>query len=289
MSFAVFTDCSSNLPGYLLRDLDINIMPCTYMVDGALVSYDGNLDNFDYKSFYDSLRAGRMITTALMNFEFFIEHFTPTLEAGQDIVYIGLSSGISGTYHASTMAAAELMSRYPGRKVHAIDSRGAGLGVGILTCLAADYRNEGMTSDQAAEKLNYAADHLCQYFTVDDLMFLRRTGRITTTIAAVGTLLGIKPLLWGNENGAIVDIGKFRGRRRAIDAIVKKYAEKVREAGVQRVAISHGDCPDDAEEIARRVREIAEPRELIICPHEPLTGSHVGPGMLALFFFGKER
>ena len=289
MSFTVFTDCSANLPGSLLRDLDIKVIPCTYMVDGKLVSYDGDLDNFDYKTYYDMLREGANVTTTLLNTDVFCECFTPILENGNDIVYIALSSAVSGTYNASTIAARELSESYPERKIRTVDSKGAGLGVGALACLAADYRNEGLNADEAADKLDYAAEHLCQYFTVDDLMFLRRTGRISTPLAAVGTLLGIKPLLWGNEKGAIVECGKCRGRRRVIDAIVQKYVEKIRFPKKQRVFISHGDCLDDAEELARRVREVAEPRELIICPHEPMTGSHVGPGMLALFFFGNER
>ena len=289
MSFAVFTDCSSNLPGWLLRELDITVLPCTYMVDGKLVSYDGNLDNFNFKSFYNSLREGKVVSTSLYNSDYFIEHFTPVLESGVDILYVSLSSGVSGTYNAATLAVQELSEHFPERTVRAVDSRGAGLGVGLLTCLASDYRNDGLDVNEAADELEDAANHLCQYFTVDDLMFLRRTGRIRTTVAAVGTLLGIKPMLWGNEKGEIVDIGKFRGRRRAIDAIVKKYVEKVRDPGMQRIFISHGDCLEEAEELARRVEEAAPPRELIICPHEPFTGSHVGPGMLALFFLGKER
>lgn len=289
MSFAVFTDCSSNLPGWLLRELDITVLPCTYMLDGTPVDYGGNLDTFDFKSFYNSLREGKVATTSLYNSEIFVEHFSPTLSAGTDIIYVSLSSGVSGTYNASLLAVRELSERFPDRTVRAVDSRGAGLGVGLLACLAADYRNDGLDVNEAADKLENAADHLCQYFTVDDLMYLRRTGRIRTTVATVGTLLGIKPLLWGNENGQIVDIGKLRGRRRAIDAIVKKYSEKVRDAGNQRVFISHGDCIEDADELARKVSEVAAPRELIICPHEPMTGSHVGPGMLALFFIGDER
>ncbi len=289
MPFAIFTDCGANLPGSLIEPNEIHVIPCTYTVDGESVDYDGVLEHFDCKKFYDMLRAGKVVKTALFNTETFIDAFTPTLQSGLDVIYIGLSSGISGTYHASTLAAAELAERFPERKIRTVDSRGAGLGIGALVCVAADLRREGLTTDEAADRLEYAVDHLCQYFTVDDLMFLRRTGRINTPMAAIGTLLGIKPLLWGNENGQIVDIGKFRGRRRAIDAIVAKYAEKVRNAEIQRVFISHGDCIEDAEELARRVRETAEPKELIICPHEPMTGSHVGPGMLALFFFGFER
>ena len=287
--FSIFTDCGSNLSRALITEHDINVIPCNYLVDGEPVHYDGDLDAFDYKKFYDSLRHGSVVTTTLFNQDVFTEAFAPTLERGGDIIYIGLSSGISGTYHASTLAARELMEKYPGRRVRAVDSRGAGLGVGLLCCLADDYRRDGFSVDEAADKLESAVDRLCQYFTVDDLMFLRRTGRISTALAAMGTILGIKPMLWGNEKGQIVECGKFRGRKRVIDAIAEKYRTKVINPELQRVFISHGDCEDEARELGRRICGIARPRELYILPHEPLTGSHVGHGMLALFFIGDTR
>ena len=289
MPFLIYADCSANLPPKLAKEHDIKIIPCTYSVDGVPVSYDGDLDSFDFKSYYDSLRAGAVVTTSLYNQHTFINAFAPELGKGYDVVYISMSSGISGTYHSSTLAASHLMSEFPGRVVRTVDSKGAGLGIGLLCCLCDDDRRGGRTADEAADRLDGDVERLCQYFTVDDLMFLRRTGRISTPLAAIGTLLGIKPMLWGNETGHIVECGKYRGRKRVIDAIIEKYKTKAQHVEYQRVFISHGDCADDAEEIRRRILEFSNPKELYVCPHEPLTGSHVGPGMLSLFFLGDSR
>ena len=289
MSFALFTDGCSNLPGKLLRELNIRVLPCTYTVEGESVTYSGDIEQFDSKEFYDKLRSGLQIKTSLLNAQLFMDHFRPALEQGLDVVYVGLSSGVSGTFQASCMAAEELMEEFPGRTVRTVDSRGAGLGVGILTCLGADLRNQGLDANAAADELNKATDRLCQYFTVDDLNFLKRTGRVSGATAAIGTVLNIKPILYGDEEGRIVARTKVRGRKRAIEAILDLYAKKVVDAGSQRVAISHGDCLEEAQLLADRVCQIAKPKELIICPHEPFTGIHVGPGMLALFFFGDCR
>ncbi|MCD7754815.1 MAG: DegV family protein [Firmicutes bacterium] len=200
-----------------------------------------------------------------------------------------MSSGISGTYQAAVLAAQELQEAYPGRTVRAVDSKGAGLGTGLLTLRAADLRDEGLSAVQAADTLDGEVQNLCQYFTVDDLMFLRGTGRLSTTGALMGTLLGVKPILWGDETGHIVVHSKCRGRKKSVETLAQIYARKAVSPGTRRVAISHGDCPEDAQALADLIRAAAAPGELIICPHEPFTGSHVGPGMLGLFFFGDGR
>lgn len=204
-------------------------------------------------------------------------------------MYVGISSGISGTIQAARIAAQSLMEEYPERTVRIVDSMGAGLGTGILACKAADYRNDGLSADQAAIKLDYDRDNLCEYFTVDDLMFLKRGGRVSGISAAIGTMLQIKPMLRGDEEGKIVVCGKIRGRKRAIAELSAIYAKKVIGAGSQRVAISHGDCLEEAQMLAEKISDIAKPKELILSMHEPLTGAHVGPGMLAVFFFGNGR
>lgn len=289
MSFTIFTDSCSNLPGRLLRELEIQVLPCSYMVDGQTVHYSGDIEHFDAPSYYDLIRAGKTVTTSLLNTQTFLDHFRPVLEEGSDIVYVGISSGISGTFQAASIAIAELAEQFPDRNIRAVDSRGAGFGTGILTCLCADFRAQGLDANAAADRLNQATDHLCEYFTVDDLRYLHNTGRISAATATIGTMLNIKPLLYGNDEGHIVSCGKFRGRKKAIDAIVEKYAAKAADPANNRVAISHGDCLEEAQALAERIRAIAEPKELIICPHEPFTGAHVGPGMLALFFFGDCR
>lgn len=289
MAFIVFTDSFSNLPSTLIRQLDIHVLPCTYLSQGETVHYDGNIDDFDAKAFYDDMRAGKYITTSLVNPEVFQAHFRPVLESGQDVVYVGLSSGVSGTFQSAQMAAAELKSEFPSRTVRLVDSRGAGLGTGLLACRAADLRSQGLTADAAGDQLDADTDRLCQYFTVENLSYLHRTGRISAATAAIGKVLNIKPLLYGDDTGHIVSCAKCRGRQKAVDAIVEKYRTKAVSPETQRVAITHGDCLEEAQALAEKICAIAKPRELILCPHEPFTGSHVGPGMLALFFFGDSR
>lgn len=289
MPFAIFTDGCSNLPGGQIEKHNIRVLPCTYTLDGVQYVYNGDIDSFDAPAHYNTLRAGHLIQTSLLNTQLFLEHFRPVLEAGQDVIYVGMSSGISGTYNAARMAAQELMEEFPGRKVYTVDSRGAGMGTGILTLRAADFREAGMNVDEAYQALQEATDNLCEYFTVDDLMFLNRTGRLSGAGAVVGTMLNIKPILRGDEEGYIVTSQKIRGRKKAVETLAKIYAEKVVDPANQRVGITHGDCPEEAQALAEKICAAGKPGELLLCPHEPFTGSHVGPGMLAVFFFGNGR
>lgn len=289
MSFIVFTDGCSNLPGNILNRQQIRTLPFTYTIHGQQVVYNGDIESFDAHAHYELLRGGELIQTSLTNTQQFVDHFRPVLEEGHDVIYIGISSGISGTYQASSIAAAELMEEFPDRRVRTVDSLGAGLGTGLLTILATDLRDAGKTVDEAADILDQKRMDLCEFFTVDDLMFLRRTGRLSTTGALVGTMLNIKPILRGDEEGHIVVCQKCHGRKKAVDTLAELYRSRVVDAGNQIVAISHGDCLEEAEVLADKIRAIAEPKELIFCPHEPVTGSHVGPGMLAVFFFGEGR
>lgn len=289
MSFSVFTDSCSNLPGRILSELNIQVLPCSYVLDGIPGTYEGDIDAFDTHGYYEKLRNGSEMKTSLLNSHLFITHFRPELEQGNDVVYVGMSSGISGTIQAARIAAEELMEEFPDRTVRVVDSLGAGFGPGLLACHASDLRSEGKTAAEAADILDAEVPHLLQYFTVDDLNFLKRTGRVSGATAAIGTVLNIKPLLWGDPTGHIVALQKCRGRKKAIDAIVELYRTRAIHPENQRIAISHGDCPEEAQLLAQRICEICRPRELILCPHEPFTGAHVGPGMLALFFFGETR
>lgn len=289
MSYTVFTDGCSNLPGRILTELNIRVLPCSYVFDGEPGVYEGDIDSFDSHTYYEKLRAGAEMKTSLLNSQLFVDHFRTALEAGEDVVYVGLSSGVSGTLQAAKIAAEELMEEFPERTVRVVDSLGAGFGPGLLACRAAELRNEGKTANEAGEILDEEVKHLLQIFTVDDLNFLKRTGRVSGATAAIGTILNIKPLLWGDPTGHIVALSKCRGRKKAIEAIVEIYRNRAIDAQNQRIAISHGDCLEEAQILADKVCQICKPKELIICPHEPFTGSHVGPGMLALFFFGEER
>ena len=289
MSFAIYTDAASNLPGDKIQQHNIRVLPCTYTLDGVQHIYNGDIASFDAKEHYDLLRAGHLIQTSLLNTQLFLDHFRPALEEGLDVIYVGMSSGISGTYNAAKMAAEELMEEFPDRKVYTVDSRGAGLGTGILTLRGADFREAGMGVDEAYQALLEATDNLCEYFTVDDLMFLKRTGRLSGAGAVVGTMLNIKPILRGDEEGHIVATQKIRGRKKTVETIAKIYADRVVNPETQRVGITHGDCLEEAQELAEKICAAGKPKELLLCPHEPVTGSHVGPGMLAVFFFGEGR
>ncbi|MDY6041031.1 MAG: DegV family protein [Candidatus Faecousia sp.] len=289
MSFALFTDACSNLPGKLLARYQIHVLPCSYTVDGVQTVYNGEIDAFDAHAHYELLRAGKHVQTSLLNTQLFLDSFRPALEAGQDILYVGMSSGISGTYQASTLAAGELRGEFPDRQIRTVDSLGAGFGPGLLTLRAAAAREAGKDAGAVADELEQARLNLCEYFTVDDLMFLRRSGRLNAASAVVGTMLGIKPILRGDEAGHIVVSHKCRGRKKALETLAQIYAQRVVHPENQIVAISHGDCPADDQALADRITAIAQPKELLICPHEPFTGSHVGPGMLGLFFFSEGR
>lgn len=287
MSFIVYTDGTANLPGERLGG--IRLLPCEYTVDGVPCLYNGDVDSFDGHEYYEGLKNGKMIKTSLLNTYLFIESFTPVLEAGEDVIYIAMASGISGTYQAAMNAADELMETFKERTVRIIDSKGCGFGSGLLALYAEELRKQGMNCNETADILDERVPHMCQYFTVDDLNFLKRSGRVSGASAVIGTVLNIKPILYGTNNAKIEVYEKVRGRKKAIEALVKQYSDRVVNSEEQIVAISHGDCLEDANTLAKRISDVAKPKDLIICQHEPFSGAHVGPGMLAVFFYGTER
>ena len=287
MSFVVFADGSANLPQSMLAG--ITLLPCDYVLDGKPGTYLGDLENFDGHAFYQSLAAGKKMTTSLLNTQCFLDGFTPVLDQGKDVIYVSMSSGISGTCNAARIAAEELMETYPDRYVHIVDSKGCGFGSGLLAVRAAAMSREGMDAREAGALLDEEVPHACQYFTVDDLNYLKRTGRVSGATAAIGTVLNIKPILYGDSTGHIVSCSKVRGRKKSVKALADKYREKKMDGPDQIICISHGDCLEDARILAEYVREITPGIPIAICQHEPFSGAHVVPGMLALFFRGKER
>ncbi len=289
MSFAIFADSSCNLPRNLQERYQIQIIPFSYEQEGRLVPCPQYPDAFDGKTYYDYLRNGGRVSTSLLSVGQLVECLSPTLEQGEDVMVFVLSSGISGTYDSALQASELLEDAFPDRVVLVIDSLGAGLGVGKLAVAAAECRARGLSIIETYSAVMNDRDVLCQFFTVDDLKFLKRTGRISGVTATFGTMLQIKPILRGDEEGHIVTLSKTRGRKKAISELAELYRKRAVHPENQSVFISHGDCPEDAQTLARLVEEIAKPKELVICLHEPLTGAHVGPGMLALFFFGDGR
>ena len=286
-SFVVFADGCANLPKEMLEG--IKLIPNEYLLDDVPQIYSGDIENFDGHAFYEDLRNGKVAKTSLLNTHLFETHFRPVLEEGQDIIYISMSSGISGTYNAAMIAADELMEEFPDRFIHIVDSHGCGFGNGILAERAAALSRKGIDVKEAADMLDEDVPHMCQYFTVDDLNFLKKTGRVSGVAATIGTVLNIKPILYGDSTGHIVSCAKVRGRSQAIKALAGKFKEKVMDIPDQHICISHGDCLAEAEAVRDMIKEIAPDTPITLAQHEPFSGAHVGPGMLGLFFYGKER
>ena len=287
MTFAVFADGTANLPGKLLEG--IQLLPSELTINGTSYTYTGDIENFDMHSYYEGLRHGDDVKTSLLNTALFMTSFEPLVKEGTDIIYMAMSSGISGTYNAACVAAMQLMEEYPERYIHIVDSHGCGFGNGMLAIKAAELSKEGISSREAGQILDDMVPHCCQYFTVDDLNFLKRTGRVSGAAAMIATTLQIKPILYGDHTGHIVSCENCRGRKRAIQKLADKYREKRMDLPTQTVYISHGDCLQDAEKLKELILSITPDVNIILCPHEPFSGAHVGPGMLGLFFLGKER
>ncbi len=289
MSFAIFSDPSCNLPRAQLEEFQVQIIPASYEREGKLIPCPRYPEEFDGREYYNYLRNKGVVKTSLIPAGQMEDAFRPVLAGGKDVLYITLSSGISGTVAAGFQAAQALAEEFPERQVRVLDSMGAGFGIGLLLGRASDYQKAGLSLAETYTLVERDRDNLCEFFTVDDLMFLRRTGRLSGVTATLGTMLQLKPLLRGDESGHITVFNKVRGRKRAVETLAGLYRKRVCRPETQRVYISHGDCLEEAEQLAQMVRDIARPKELIVCLHEPLTGAHVGPGMLALFFLSEGR
>ena len=287
MSFEIFTDTSANLPAELVARYGIHVIPFSYFIDGVEYTCE-DVANFDGREFYDTMRGGVMPTTSQINPQRYIDYMESCLKEGHDILYVGMSSGISGSFASAKIAAIHLMVKYPERKIRLVDTLAASMGEGLCVLHAARLRAEGRTIDNVETAVRAYRNRLYQVFTVDDLMHLKRSGRLSGIGAVIGTALGIKPLLKGNENGKIVNFATVRGRKKSLKAMADKYAElAVRPAG-QTIAIAHADCAKDAAYLCELIMAHTPPAEIITVCYEPVTGSHVGPGTLALFFEGGE-
>lgn len=283
--FTIVTDTSANLPYEILSKNGIPEIPFHYIID-EVVHSQHEMGEFDGKAFYDAMRSGVEVSTCQISPQQFLDVIEPELKDGRDVLVISMSSGISGSYNSLQIAAGELKEQYPERKLYTIDTRAASLGEGIVVLKAIELRNAGADIDEAYAQLSAMTDCIFQIFTVDDLKYLRRTGRISGAVAVAGTLLNIKPLLKGNERGEIVNIAKVRGRKKAISALADYYNRLVVNPEEQVVGIAHADAAEDAQALIDMLRAKHPPKEILLVDYEPVTGSHVGPGTVALFFLG---
>ncbi len=287
MNFAVLTDTSGNLPTRLIRERDLKIIPFPYYYDGEEHTCL-DTEAFPAEEFYEKIRQGLHVTTSQITPHQYVEFFEPFLKEGLDVIFVAMSSGISGSCNSAMIASDMLRERYPDRKAVIIDTRGASLGEGIIALHAADLRDAGADTDTAVAELEQRVERMFNVFTVDDLMHLRRGGRLSNWAAIVGMVLNIKPILKGNEFGRIVAWAKVRGRRKSIETLGALYDKYVVDPGSQIVGIAQAACREDAEYLASLLRRNHPPMEILSVEYEPVTGSHVGPGALALFFQSRE-
>ena len=281
----LFTDTSANLPVEIIDEYGIEVVPFSYTIDG--VEYIPERE-FDGKAFYAAMRAGSEVKTSMVNAGTFIERFKAALDAGKDVLYIGMSGGISGTANAALMAKQELDEEYPDRKIIVIDTLAASLGEGLFVIKAAEQLNDGVALDAIEEDIRAQVPSMCQSFTVGDLKYLKKTGRVSGAAAIIGNVLSIHPILVGDYEGKIVVKAKVRGMKRTLDALAERYAELALNK-TETIGIAHADNEEGKAYLVQRLRDKGLTGKCLSVCYEPVTGSHVGPGTVALFFFGTDR
>ena len=284
--FVIFTDSSSDLPISLVNELGIKMVQLTVTLEGEAPKPN---DLVNTKEFYAALRTKKSATTSTPSINDFMEAFEPVVAAGNDVLYLGFSSGLSGTYNAGAVAAAELSEKYPDRKIFAVDTLCASLGQGLIVYSAAKMSENGAAIEEVRDFVENNKLNLCHWFTVDDLFFLKRGGRISAATAVMGTMLSIKPVMHVDNAGKLINVEKARGRKAAIEALLRNMRDSHTDIKDQPVFISHGDCLEDAQYLADRIKEEFGTEVAVIDYVGPVIGAHSGPGTLALFFYGKQR
>ncbi len=284
--FVIITDSASDLSPERAKEYGVSLIPLTVTVEGSDPVPDTEADK---KELYAELRAKKSATTSAINYEAALEAIGAEVGAGNDVLYIGFSSGLSSTASTGILVCKELSEQYPDRKVYGVDSLCASLGEGLLVYLAAKKRDSGASIEEVRDYVEDTKLHLCHWFTVDDLFFLKRGGRVSAATAVVGSMLSIKPVMHVDNEGHLINVGKARGRKASLEALVNKMAETAIDPASQTVFICHGDCIEDAEYTANLIRERLGVKDIMIDYTGAVIGSHSGPGTLAIFFLGTHR
>ena len=287
--YVILTDSSADLTAELAAELGVEVIPLSFtMEDKTYFNYPDNRD-IDPADFYARLRGGAMATTAAVNVADYTEAMEPILKEGKDVLVLAFSSGLSATCHSAQIAAGELMEQYPDRKVYVVDTLCASLGQGLLVWYAANLKKQGKTMEEVRDWTEEHKLNLCHWFTVDDLHFLKRGGRISAATAVLGTMLSIKPVMHVDNEGHLIKVGTARGRNASLKALVDHMEQTVLDLKDQAIFISHGDCLADAQKVADDIRARFGVEDIVINYVGPVIGAHSGPGTVALFFMGSER
>ena len=286
MNYQILTDSGCDLPAEMLSKLNVKMVSLSLLFRGQTLA-----DSVDegISEMYNALRAGEAASTSAVNPEGWASLMEPELAAGKDVLVIAFSSGLSTTYQSAVIAAAELAEKYPDRQIKVVDSLCASLGQGLLVWYACRKRDEGASLEELAAWLEENKFHLCHWFTVDDLMYLKRGGRVSAATALVGTMLQIKPVLHMDDEGHLINMSKVRGRKASVEALAKKMEETGLPGENDTVFICQGDCIDDANYLAKLLKENHGVKEVFIGYTGAVIGSHSGPGTLAVFFLGTQR
>ncbi len=293
--FQIVVDSAANIPAELVKKYDIRVISFVNYVNGQpLTCFDPDLtmeqERVKGKEYYDALRAGAEIKTGLISSGDFEECFHSIMENNEDVLYFSLSKNISGTYNSARIAAQELMENPPmGRRIRMIDSLNASLAQGILAIYASEMRSQGMDFDTIADTLETYPARMNGIFTVGDLKYLAKTGRLSGSAALVGNILSIKPILRGNKDGYIVQYKKCRGRKAALNTLVSLVCETIIDPKEQIIGIAHADSYEDSLYVMEEIQKRIQVREFINTSYDYCTGSHVGPDTIALFYMAKDR
>ncbi len=286
MSYRIVTDTCCDFPQHMYEELDLSVVSLRVNFQGQTVS---SYSEEWLKNMFDGLRAGEVATTSAANPADWQSVIEPCLRSGEDALVLAFSSGLSTTYQSAVIAANELMETYPDRKVNVVDTRCASLGQGLLVYYACQKRDAGFSLEDLTAWCEERKNHLCHWFTVDDLMYLKRGGRVSAATALVGTMLQIKPVLHCDDEGRLINKAKTRGRKASIEALAKKMGELGLPGEHDTVFICHGDCLADAQYLEKLVKEQYGVKNVLIYYVGAVIGSHSGPGTLALFFLGNQR
>ena len=285
--YVIFADSSCDFSADMIAERGIECASLSFRFDGSDKEYTNN--GMNIKQFYDKMREGGVAKTAAVNSETFKVEFEKILQSGRDILYIGFSSGLSTTYNSARLAANQLCGMYPDSKIIVVDTLAASAGIALLIDMVIAKKNEGASIEEAAAFAEANKMKICHWFTVDDLVYLQRGGRVSAAAAFFGNMIGIKPVLHVDNDGHLVNVLKIRGRRASIATLADKYGELCDDEGNKIVYISHGDCIEDAELLGQIISEKYGAQTKLITDVGTVIGAHSGPGTLALFFVGKER
>ena len=285
--YVIVTDSSCDLPQSVIAEYGLEVVQLSVSLDGGTPTPNNELD---IKDFYAKLRAKARATTSAVNPDAFAGVFEKYLSQGTDVLYLGFSSGLSSTFNTGFVAAREMREKYPDRKCMAVDTLCASLGQGLIVVLAAEKKEQGAILEEVANYVEYIKSNLTHLFTVDDLFFLKRGGRVSALTAVAGSALGIKPVLHVDNEGHLIKLGTKRGRVNALNDLCERMHQLAIDPAEQSVFISHGDCEEDANYLAEKIKETMGVKKPILVSHVgPVIGAHSGPGTVALFFLGKER